>query len=269
MRAGTSALSPKGGVLPHMERRGSYVLLDDILRTHGLPGVPAGVANSTKLFMTPDEGATLLGTLLRHSPRVFSYVEWGQGGSTELVASLITGSHRVMPRAFRAESVESDGTWTALLRQRSPIVRRAEALGALKLRTASYGPMRQFGHPVSARSKAMLVDDPRVQREARRYVAAPFQSFEGVKSLDVAFVDGRFRVACALEALKHAHAKTRVLVHDYAKSGARAVYERVTRHYRLVSLNDSLLVLEPLAVALSLPAAEIDAAIDSALGSSM
>ena len=124
----------------------------------------------------------------------------GQGGSTELIGSLIT--QHVLPRSFRAFSVESDARWTALLRQRSPLVREAELLGSLRLHIASYGPMREYGHPESARSNSMLIDDSRVRRAALQYVRAPFQ---GTRQLGVALVDGRFRVACALEALKHAH----------------------------------------------------------------
>jgi hypothetical protein len=162
--------------------------------------------------MTPAEANGLLDVLLQPSP-VTTYVEWGSGGSTELISWLALSG--VLPKHMRAVSLESSRKWSDYLRARSNLVSRAEQQGSVSLLSVSYGAQKAYGHPVqSSRTH------PSTRARAAKYVAAPFANL--TQPVDVALVDGRFRVACALEVLKHATATTRVLVHDYGKSRQRA-----------------------------------------------
>ena len=72
-------------------------------------------------------------------------------------------------------------------------------------------------------------------RQAQEYVEAASDVADTKRSaadakFDVVFIDGRFRVACALHALRLSHDRTSVLVHD-AVEGARMPLAGVTRHY--------------------------------------
>ena len=231
--------------LARVERAGTYVLLGDLLHEHHLPELPRSKEfNTTTLFMTPPEAGALLDILL--TPPVQTYVEWGSGGSTELVSWLLLAA--VLPRrSTRAVSVESSEKWTQHLRSRSSLVRRAEAEGLMLLLASSYGPQTMYGHPANT-TRGQVVD-PWVLAGAARYVRAPF-NVPSLPSIDVALVDGRFRVACALEVLKHATSATRLLMHDYGKSRQRAEYARVLKFYKMERQVDSLAIFTPRADAM-------------------
>merc|ERR1712196_657960 len=93
------------------------------------------------------------------------------------------------------------------------------------------------------------------KRKAKAYVEAinrPGGKF------DVVLVDGRWRVACGLQALQFVSASSRVLVHDFfeedaAKGGARSTthagaenkYETLLRWYDLVAQAQELAILAP------------------------
>ena len=65
---------------------------------------------------------------------------------------------------------------------------------------------------------------------------------------DIVLIDGRFREACAIKALKFAHNGTVVMIHD----AQRYVDHRpVKDNYRVLSILHSLVVLQPRAAALA------------------
>lgn len=99
--------------------------LDNLLARRGLDGPDN--PNAT-LLMSMDEGLALLDLLLQPTARV--YIEWGSGGSTELVSWLIV-SGQLPRRDFRAFSIESSTKWIATMHERSPLIRRAAEHGDL------------------------------------------------------------------------------------------------------------------------------------------
>lgn len=70
--------------------------IDDVLTRHGFE--PASEPNAT-LAMSIDEA----GLLLKQISRSHTYIEWGSGGSTELVSHLITSNQ--VGSKFKAYSI--------------------------------------------------------------------------------------------------------------------------------------------------------------------
>ena len=66
------------------------------------------------IAMRPREQTALVHALL--APGVRTYVEWGSGGSTELVSWLMNS--RLTSSEFRAYSIESSLGWMARMRER-------------------------------------------------------------------------------------------------------------------------------------------------------
>ncbi len=120
-----------------------------------------------------------------------SFVEFGCGGSTLLANQL----------AVPTISVESDRFYAVAVRSALPKPELTQIL------TPRMGITRQWGMPVFFRS-----------RKGTRYVTAPFDRL-GATFPDLIFVDGRYRVACALASAAQARrmgATAKLLIDDYA-----------------------------------------------------
>ena len=213
--------------------------IDDVLEAFGMP--LSNQPNAT-IGMQRSESGTLLEALLRPSTR--TYLEWGSGGSTDLISWLILAGR--MHQDFRAFSIESSLSWIEGMRTRSPLVRQAERTGSLTFVHGSLGPTRALGYPRNfSRSD---------HARSRRYVSLP-EKLRG-RRVDVALVDGRFRLACALEIYKHLSSledgrQPVVLLHDYAIVHPGLTrqrfdyYSRALEFYHLVRRNYSLATLVP------------------------
>ena len=174
--------------------------LDDLLRHSGLP--PASEPNAT-LSMSLEEAQTLLGVLLRRVAfgQETVYVEWGSGGSTELVAYLLNTRRAA---GLRAYSIESSTEWMSLMRQRTPLVLEAERSGALRFLHGDLGDVGALGFPLRWR--------PSDRTRALRYVSL---SQIPERRIDIVLDDGRFRLACALEALSYLRPASTLILHDF------------------------------------------------------
>lgn len=189
--------------------------------------------------MSRAEGALFLGALLQ--PTVRTYLEWGTGGSTEIVAQLIlTGA---VPSTFRAVAIESSPRWIDHLYARTPLVRAAERTGRLQLVHGDIGETGLLGHPKRFK--------PNDRGRALGYVALAHRlPSHGV---DVALVDGRFRLACLLEVLPYLSkppARPIALLHDYAPTGSAtayryAEYTKALGFYDVWQQNGTLAALTP------------------------
>jgi hypothetical protein len=186
----------------------------DAVRGHALPP-----ANAT-MRMTHDEGRGFFGLLTRSR----RYLEWGAGGTT-----VVTGwraTHPTMPR-IEAHTVENNAEFIEHLRAQTPQIRQAEDSGALAVHVADLGPLnRLWGTPAnwSARPTDLRA------AQARAYVEAPLQSR---CCFDTILIDGRFRQACALQALQLAHEHTTVLLHDFFRlTGAGGKVAKLGNHHR-------------------------------------
>ena len=163
-----------------------------------------------------------------------AYLEWGSGGSTELVALLAsctthtthidhaTATHTstsspgfasLLHPDFHATSIESSRHFLSTLLKRSAYVSRAVQRGHLTVSHANIGATERLGFPAMSAWQELLRRGPGAyERVATRYVARFLQKGDRAgkptaghatvrqspPSFDVVLVDGRWRVACAL-----------------------------------------------------------------------
>jgi hypothetical protein len=142
-------------------------------------------------------------------------VEYGSGGSTLLALRL----------ARRVISVEADGGWIERL-STHPSIAEALATGTLRFLQVDIGPVGAWSKPL----------DPSTSARWPAYAAAPWRLLQAEGRLPqhprgiwrhlgrappaapggwVVLVDGRFRVACALQAALWIGPGDVVLVHDF------------------------------------------------------
>lgn len=189
--------------------------------------------------MRMEEAAALLRRLMDEEAR--NYLEWGSGGSTEMISFLMLNT--TLRNRFRAFSVESSVDWMRSLRSKSPTIVGAEERGMLTYHHGNIGPTGHLGFPKEQVNAS----------RALNYVR-PFGSSH--QRMDLVLVDGRFRVACALQALHYMHNKSVLLMHDYgpeafgATSAQWAVarrneYGSVERFYERTILTHTLSAFRP------------------------
>jgi len=184
------------------------------------------VANAT-MRMTTRAGQQWFTLLLCAS----TYLEWGSGGSTVLAAWRAV--QEGMP--LHVVSVDNSEAWNGQLRRKHPVLAEAEAAGKLAFRAADTGEVGAWGRPVNWISRA-----PALQRsQATAYVEMANVS---QCCFDLVLVDGRFRVACMLHALRLAHERTVVLVHD---SPRYLLHPAVQRYYQVAFQIGELAALRP------------------------
>jgi len=140
--------------------------------------------------MRPRETA-LLGSLLK---RAHHSLEFGAGGSTTLALKLGVG---------RIVSVESDASWIARIHGDGAASRAIED-GRLTLLHADIGPIGRMGGPGK--------EAPRHKWPS--YAQTPWAHIETAR-LDLVLIDGRFRVACALQAALRCASETAIVIHDF------------------------------------------------------
>ena len=143
----------------------------------------------TKGGMTIGEQG-LLATIESNSSSVF---EWGMGSSTVLAASM---------GVKRLNSIDSVKEWVsdcAKIIGKNNIVKTPDSY---ELGWANIGPIGDYGWP----KDELYRDIWPVYPSAVQTKKEPY---------DVYLVDGRFRVACALQALLHGHKSSLVLMHDF------------------------------------------------------
>ena len=166
--------------------------------------------------MTDDE----IAVLRECYSKATSLVEFGSGGST-LLAARSASLQRIW-------SVESDPGWVARLRGVAEI-RQAEQAGRLHLRHVDIGPTGDHGTPRDESAQARWPD----------YHEAVW-SDPATAAADLVLVDGRFRVACALQALAHCQPHTILLMHDF---WGRTPYHPVLAFTDWLGSCDSLAIL--------------------------
>ncbi len=123
---------------------------------------------------------------------VNTYLEFGAGGSTFICL--------INTKASRIVSVESDSNWVNYLRKWR-IIRKAEKK-RLKFFSVSIGKVGKWGRPTEEDKKELFPDYSK-------------NVFEEYKDNDLIFIDGRFRVACAIQAALNSSQNTKIMMHDY------------------------------------------------------
>lgn len=158
--------------------------------------------------------------------RASSYLEFGCGGSTLLAVQ--SGARRIV-------SADSDAAW---------ILQINEAIGpdhrdGIELIHCDIGRTRDWGHPV---------DREGIERWPR-YVTEPWSRFLAKGELpDLVYIDGRFRVACALFSFiclarrrRLFSRAPRVMIHDFSN---RPEYEVVNAYASQVANAKTLVVMQ-------------------------
>jgi len=148
-------------------------------------------------------------------------VEFGVGGSTFCLID--AGIDRVF-------SVESDITWIETIITHEHL-RPHVASGRLTMHHGDIGPTRKWGHPLD---NSRIDDWPNYWREPWRQIPA--------NEVDLVFIDGRFRVACALHALEQGTQDMTVMVHDFWN---RPKYEVLLKYFNCACRADTLAVFFP------------------------
>lgn len=276
---------PCGNVVPHK-----------LLEPDRVPGQPLPPFRNTTMRMTHAEGRAWYSALMGAR----RYLEWGAGGTTVLAAW--RSIHPTLP-SLEAHTVESSRNFIENLREGAPLqVGAAEARAAaamafvssggtmasacaltanggshnggsacensgasgLSVHLGELGTVGEWGTP-----KGVWRSRPADARfaQAKAYVVWPATAGAGRCCFDTILIDGRFRYACALQALRLSHAHTTVLVHDFhslvQKRGAmlhrgrgangasfEGTYQNISLWYDAMQRVHTLAVLRPKLAAL-------------------
>jgi len=170
--------------------------------------------------------AELLNGLLSESRD--GYLEFGLGGSTLMA---------VRSMAPRIVAVDSDAGWVAGVSVH-PEIAAARGTGRATIVHAPIGPLSGWGRPAD---RSQIEHWP-------RYVALPWAACRetGFKP-DLIFIDGRFRVACAISAAIMGlgdptwREKTRLVLHDYI--GRQNKYRAILDFCAIDQAVDSMITL--------------------------
>lgn len=170
--------------------------------------------------------ASLLDHLLSESRD--GYLEFGLGGST------LKAVRSTTPRIV---AVDSDAGWVERV-SRHPEIATGREAGRVTIVHAEIGPLSGWGRPA---------DTSRIQHWPR-YVAMPWAACreQGFRP-DLIFIDGRFRVACAISAAimglgdAEWRARARLVLHDYV--GRQHKYRAILDFCTIEQAEDSLIIL--------------------------
>ncbi len=146
-----------------------------------------------------------------------NYLEFGAGGST--IRALQKSNTKIY-------SVESSLDWIQFMR--NYIVVRFFENKRLTFFNVDIGKTKFWGYPDGESSKHLFP----------HYSESVFESLDS-KSLDVVFIDGRFRVACTLSTILNLYPNTNhtILIHDF---WIREEYHSVLKYLDLIEKVDTL-----------------------------
>ena len=193
--------------------------------------------------LLPIREQTVLRDLLRNAS---SYLEWGAGTSTQLALAT--------PGVRHVHVIENQAGWCDVMERRSDIVCLSACLrrlgGAFELHCVRDGAQHAGYHFDTRLEQHAAGHSFRDPFRSAEVVLAREQAFHYVRlaadlrpSFDLILVDGRWRVACALQAWLLAHARTTVLFHDWDRA---AEYHGTTlKHFELAGRVRALAVLRP------------------------
>ncbi len=160
------------------------------------------------------------------SGKTGGYLEFGSGGSTCIAAAA---------NFDRVVSVENSQHWIGTVRDlcaKPPFPLKSH----VELVHGDIGPVKEWGVPADTSSVSKWPN----------YIKAGWEAYaDPCDGPNVVFIDGRFRVACAMSVListPHPEDIT-VILHDYDE--ARPHYKVIMEFYELKARADTLVVLKP------------------------
>lgn len=140
--------------------------------------------------------------LIQYLKKSTNYLEFGSGGST------VTASLHVKNSVI---SVDSYSKWQEMVIDECLFI-NSPILPKMKL--IDLGPVGDWGYPLNKDKKLNWTDYHSKVWEERL-----------AKSADLVFIDGRFRVACFIEALLHCGPNTVFIIHDFDRRNYQIIKE--------------------------------------------
>jgi hypothetical protein len=132
----------------------------------------------------------------------FKVLEYGSGGSTRFISQ----------RCKFLVTVESDRKFLKAVEKGN------DELTNISYIYANIGPTKTYGQPIKLLSCIY-------KKRWKSYAQSPWNLNEGINEYDTIFIDGRFRVACALTSvLENRKESFSILIDDYFK---RAEYKDI------------------------------------------
>ena len=147
-----------------------------------------------------------------------NYLEFGSGGSTFL-ALFSKNTKNII-------SIESDENWLNYLREWK-IIKNSEINKRLLFKCVNIGPIGEYGVPTDESSKNLFPD----------YSSLIFKENYFNNNYDTVFIDGRFRVACALQTILNCPKTTKILIHDFSN---REEYHFILKYLDIIEVMDTL-----------------------------
>lgn len=149
-----------------------------------------------------------------------TYLEFGAGESTVYAAGVQSLVH--------IDSVDSNPEFVENNLLIQPVVQKAVTGGKLRFHLKDLGRIGEWGHPLNDEKKHLWPEySTAVFKEKRRY--------------DLVLIDGRFRVACALQTLLHTPPGCIILIHDFWN---REQYHILLRYLEVVERMDTMAAFE-------------------------
>lgn len=122
-------------------------------------------------------------------------LEFGSGGSTFLFSEY----------ARFTTSVDSDNYFSKMIEK---IIRQKSQIEKTHIYWANIGPTKSFGQPLTSLEYFF-------RHKYKNYYKNIFQESENSCKAEIIFIDGRFRVACAMSSLLNIKQDFRMIVDDY------------------------------------------------------
>lgn len=158
----------------------------------------------------------LFSSILRESEFV---LEFGSGGSSILAVEC---------SVTKLISVESDREWIEKI---SDQVNHINLSTEINFFFADIGPTKEWGYPVD---KCSISKWP-------NYWGKVWEAYPDLSNVDCILIDGRFRVACALNALLYASDDALIVIHDFNN---RSFYSEILKLTKVIKSIDTLVVLK-------------------------
>jgi len=160
-----------------------------------------------------------------------TYLEWGSGGSTAFVIK--------KDNIKKMHTLESDDAWLKELSTHW-LIHQAIGDSRLTLELRNIGRTGKWGRPVNDHAAARYPHYSDLPETSPSNTTG-LDAHRTKEHFDLIFVDGRFRVACFLKALRDAPKPFRLMIHDYE----RLEYHVVERFATKVKQDDILAVFTP------------------------
>ena len=149
-----------------------------------------------------------------------NYLEFGSGGST---------FHVLTKTRAHITCIDNHPEWMSYMKKFCRF-NRAVKSGRVQLLEIDNGPTRECGNPT---------DESR--KESWPFYSGGVFALKGINDTDTVLIDGRFRVACGLAAIKNLKKDTKILVHDFPD---RPHYHKLLDYLDIVDSADQLVVFK-------------------------